>query len=199
MLFIIFCIVAYFLGALTFSYWIPKIWKGVDVRSIGSRNVGASNAIYATNFKVGFVCFLFDFFKGFLVGIVMYLWFFEQPLFFLPALAVVLGHDFSIFLKGKGGKGIATSVGVLMGCYPWVALLIIGVWLTFTYLSRYVFIGSVGSFLIVSILLSFFLPGQMLLLLLWSLTAIIILTHFDNYQRFFLKKEFKISDRAKKQ
>jgi len=190
-------ICSYVLGSIPFSYWIPLKFAGVDVRKEGSGNVGASNVVYATSMKLGLLCFLLDLGKGFAVGLVTLLLFWSHPLFFLPAFAVVLGHDFSLFLRGKAGKGVATSLGVLLGFQPLLGLLMIGCAVLLGVSTKYMSVATLGGFTITSMASLLFFPLRFFWLV-GGLTALMLFTHRDNFVRLVQGKEFKITDRAEK-
>lgn len=140
----IFIIAGYFFGSIPWGYLLCKIFAGKDVRNYGSGNIGATN-VYRTAGGVIAACVLFlDIFKGFLPVFIAKQYFDFTPLHLIAVgIAAVLGHTFSIFLKGKGGKGVATSFGVIIGLFPAAALFTLITWIILTALTRYVSIGSV--------------------------------------------------------
>jgi len=190
-------ICSYVLGSIPFSYWIPLKFAGVDVRKGGSGNVGASNVVYATSMKLGLLCFLLDFGKGFVVALWTFLLFWDHPLFFLPILAVVLGHDYSLFLRGKAGKGVATSLGVLMGFQPLLGFAMIGAGLALAFSTKFMVVGTVGGFACATMIGLLFFPLPVFALV-GGLTAMMLFTHRDNFVQLVQGKEFKITDRAEK-
>ncbi len=192
-----YCLLAYVWGSVPFSYWIPAKLKRVDMTRIGSGNVGAANVVFATDFKIGSLCFGLDLLKGFLVGLGMLIWFSSDPLMVLPAACVVLGHTFSLFLGFKGGKGVATSLGLVLSHSPVLFCLLLGTAILLALITKYVTLGTVGSFLLYASIGVFFLPTPTRMLL-WVLTAIISATHTDNYRRLLKGTEFRVSDREKK-
>ncbi len=119
-------ILSYILGAMPFGLWIGKSITGIDVREHGSKNIGTTNCIRVLGKKVGFLVFFFDVLKGMLVTMLVRFIFDKQGLvvshkyfpYVLYGLAAVLGHAFSIFLKGKGGKSVAASLGLLIAVCP---------------------------------------------------------------------------------
>ena len=117
------CILSYFLGSIPFSYIIAKKVKGVDIRVVGEGNVGGRNVWHVVGKKYGIMAAILDMAKGLLaywIGCFLGLapWW-----IWLCGLFVVLGHDFPIFLRGRGGKGAASAMGFLIGMQP----LIIGI------------------------------------------------------------------------
>ncbi|HPX97197.1 MAG TPA: glycerol-3-phosphate acyltransferase [Thermotogota bacterium] len=196
MAFVFFCLLAYLWGSVPFSYWIPAKLKGVNVTRIGSGNVGAGNVVFATNFKIGTLCFVLDLIKGFSVGLGMLIWFHSDPLMVLPAVCVLFGHTFSVFLRFKGGKGVATSLGVILAHSPLLFCLLLATAIGIALLTKYVTLGTIGSFILYSSIGFLFLP-QPTLVLLWSMAAFIAAMHTDNYRRLLAGTEFRLSDREK--
>jgi len=137
---------AYLLGAVPFGLLIGKI-KGIDIRQHGSGNIGATNVLRVLGKPLGITTFVLDALKGFVPS------FFFARLFpttldpqvvsVLCGAAAILGHNFPVFLGFKGGKGIATSAGVLIGIAPLAALIGVGVWALVFFTSRYVSLASI--------------------------------------------------------
>jgi glycerol-3-phosphate acyltransferase PlsY len=117
------CVASYFLGSISFSYIIARMVKGVDLRIVGEGNVGARNVFHVVGKKYGVLAGVLDFSKGiaaYFVGLLLGL----SPMWiWLCGLFVVLGHNFPVFLKGRGGKGMACAFGFLLGMEPLVALI----------------------------------------------------------------------------
>lgn len=121
-------ILAYIVGSMPFGIWIGKTITGIDVREHGSKNIGTTNCIRVLGKKVGFLVFFFDVLKGMFTIILARLLvkfnildLHKFPILFF-GLAAILGHTFSIFLKFKGGKGVATSLGVVFVLCPVAAI-----------------------------------------------------------------------------
>ena len=150
--------VAYLLGSVPFGFLIARA-KGYDLRTLGSGNIGATNVFRAVSKPLGLLTFALDFLKGF-CGVTLI------PVLaarvtgvttegmglavFCGALAVV-GHNWSCFLKFKGGKGIATSAGLLMGLTPAGVGIAFAVWLVLFLTTRYVSVASIGAALSLAI------------------------------------------------
>jgi glycerol-3-phosphate acyltransferase PlsY len=148
-------VVAYLCGSVPFGLLIGRA-RGVDIRLHGSRNIGATNAGRVLGRKFGILCFVLDVLKGFLpvfvVGRVMGLTTGEPPAlgeqgwWLAVAVAAMAGHIAPVWLKFKGGKGVATGLGVILGVYPYLTLpgFIVGlVWLLFASTLRYVSLASI--------------------------------------------------------
>jgi len=134
---------AYLLGAIPFGLVFSRWLTGKDPREHGSGNIGATNALRTSGKKVGMLTLLADILKGALaVALARYLQ--DDPnVVAVVALAAFIGHVFPIYLKFKGGKGVATMFGVLIPWLPWVALASFTIWLVLFKLTRYVSLASV--------------------------------------------------------
>ncbi len=117
---------SYFIGSIPFAYVLVKLIKGIDVRTVGSGNAGATNAGRVLG-KFGFLAvFLLDFMKGFIPVMVMLSYYGDTPQFYfvwIIGITIVLGHTFSAFLNFKGGKGVATAGGIFCAITPIPALI----------------------------------------------------------------------------
>ena len=148
---------AYLLGSIPTGFLVAKA-RGIDIRTVGSGNIGATNALRVLGKPAGIFVLAMDFLKGWVACALLPKLFFTAELLHTPgvrgkallmiaALAAVLGHNYTCWLKFKGGKGIATSAGVLTALVPWALLIILSLFIIFTALTRYVSVGSlVASF-----------------------------------------------------
>lgn len=139
---------SYLVGSLPTGYWLVKWRKGIDVRAVGSGSVGATNVTRAAGAGAGRVVFLFDVAKGLLAVRVLAPWLAEPvtPAVQLACgLAAVVGHTASVFLKFQGGKGVATTIGVVLGTEPLTGCVFLAVWLAGFLLWRYVSVGSLAA------------------------------------------------------
>jgi glycerol-3-phosphate acyltransferase PlsY len=140
------------LGSIPFGYLIGRI-AGIDIRKIGSGNIGATNVVRILGKRYGYPVFTLDFLKGFgAVKISMSIAADVRPELSSPemfgvlaAVCSVIGHCFSPWLKFKGGKGVATSAGALFGLMPLAALIGAAVWILIFWLTRYVSLASVAT------------------------------------------------------
>ena len=164
-------ILAFLLGSIPFGLLIAKS-KGLDIRQQGSGNIGATNVLRVMGKKYGIPCLLLDTLKGFIPVLIAVnliqiagrnvqiplglpdAWVFKlaagdalkaQTAQILTALFAVLGHNYSPWVGFKGGKGIATSAGVLLGLMPFAVLLLLAVWVLLFLTTRYVSVASVGA------------------------------------------------------
>ena len=132
---------AYLAGAIPFGFLIGKM-RGVDVRTVGSKNIGATNVFRTVGKKWGLLAFLCDFLKGFVPVLLAKKFGGEAHLPLVVGLMTVVGHMFTCFMKFKGGKGIATGFGMLVGLLPWLVLTAFGIWAVTVWISHYISLGS---------------------------------------------------------
>jgi len=177
---------AYLIGSIPFGLLIAKT-QGKDIRKLGSGNIGATNVLRCLGKPLGITCFVLDVLKGFL------------PAFFFPMVvksqvdfpgigilfgtAAILGHNFPVFLKFKGGKGVATSAGVLLGVAPLAVLIGILTWGIVFYTSGYVSLGSIIAALVVVLTGWIAGYGPVIATALTLLGALTIWRHRSNIQR----------------
>ncbi len=185
-------IFAYLLGSVLFGKIIAQL-KGVDIRSIGSGNVGATNVSRALGKKYGALVFFLDMLKGFIpVSLALSLYGMESKTVFFVGLASVLGHMFSIFDGFRGGKGVATAFGVALALSVKIALILIGVWAFVLYKKRYVSLASmVACFLSPVLFLLGGFPFHVVLMAL-VIALLIVYKHKDNIERLLSGQENKI-------
>ncbi|RKY36972.1 MAG: acyl-phosphate glycerol 3-phosphate acyltransferase [Candidatus Omnitrophota bacterium] len=190
-------LLSYLLGAVPAAYILVKAFKGVDIRTYGSGNVGATNASRILGKWLGAVVLAFDIFKGFFVVIIL------SKFFLCPeiepeiikacfGLAVVCGHIFNVFLSFNGGKGVATSAGVLLGIAPYSILLGAVCFVIVLLISRYVSVGSMVSSIVVPFYL-LIIGGHYSYIVLSALLCILIVAkHKTNIKRLLRRSERKI-------
>jgi len=151
---LVFVLVSYLFGALPIGLLVGRMVKGIDVRDYGSGNIGASNVWRTMGPFWGVAVFLFDFCKGFfptlLAGRVPHV---SPWLPVLVGLAAILGHNFSPFLRFKGGKGVATSLGVVYGLSPLAAAVGFAVWGLCLLVTRYISVSSMIAAVVTSLVL----------------------------------------------
>ena len=162
------CCLGYLFGSFPAGYFAGRI-AGVDVRSVGSGNIGATNVLRVLGKRWGYTVFFLDAFKGF--AAVRLAFFLAEHLTFgrthavyfaiLAAVMCVVGHTFPIWLRFKGGKGVATSAGAIFGLMPLAAVIIFLVWVVVFEITRYV---SVASLVAASAL-----PAAVALLIHWEI------------------------------
>ncbi len=187
---------AYLIGSIPTGYIIVKAFTGQDIRTIGSGSTGATNVKRVMGKKWFFITLLLDAFKGALpVILAKILTTTFTGIGLLPvlaAVAVILGHSKSIFLKFTGGKSVASGVGTILALNWQVGLIIAVIWSIITYLSKYVSLGSIIA-LAISPFLMYFLDGHIAYAAYCALAAIyVIWLHRSNIQRLLKGEENKV-------
>ncbi|MBK9121431.1 MAG: glycerol-3-phosphate 1-O-acyltransferase PlsY [Phycisphaerales bacterium] len=203
---------AYLLGAIPFGLLIGMT-RGVDIRTLGSRNIGATNAGRVLGRKWGYVCLVLDILKGFAPTLLASLWLTHaagpqrQLLLLGVAAAAVLGHVFPVYLRFRGGKGVATTVGVALGLWPVYTLAMFAALIGYgiaRFLTSTVSVGSltlavvfpaacVGYIVLTSETLAANWP---LVLVSVLLGALIIVRHLENIRRLLHREEHTLQRRS---
>ncbi|MCM8806760.1 MAG: glycerol-3-phosphate 1-O-acyltransferase PlsY [Candidatus Omnitrophica bacterium] len=191
---IFYFILSYLIGSIPFGYLLCKTVKGIDIRKYGSGNIGATNVYRVCGWKLGFPVLIFDILKGFFPVFLGKILKYSIPLIFVGGLFSIVGHSFSIFLKGKGGKGVATSFGVLVGFLPLPALFSFLIWLIVVLTTRFVSLGSIlGSFFLPIFVIYFYTDNRFLFSISVLIFVFIIFTHRENIKRLLKRKENRIT------
>jgi len=177
---IILIVGAYLLGSVPSAYILVKMRKGIDIRKVGSGNVGSTNTIRAAGRSTGIAVFFMDSLKGYFPALIGLLYA-GETLAVLAGLAAFIGHLYPIWLSFKGGKGVATTIGIAFALMPLQASLTFAFWFLVLLLTGYVSVASCagGVFLAVSTLFSNHAP---IVYVVFSLiTIVIILRHRRNF------------------
>lgn len=188
---IIFLIISYLLGSLSSAIIISKIMKTEDPRKVGSGNAGATNVLRNSGKKSASVVVAGDIAKGFIAVILARFFGVEGTMLGFVALAAVIGHIFPIFFEFKGGKGVATALGALLGLNVFVGILVAIIWIITTQYSKYASLGSIIAS-VASLPLILFISQTSYLLPCFLITVIILIKHSDNIKRLKNKTESKI-------
>lgn len=198
---VLFPLLGYLLGSIPTAVWVGMRWYGIDVREHGSKNAGATNTFRVLGKKPGIIVLSIDIVKGF-IGTVL-------PVYFLPhnftpndviniqliaSMSCVLGHVFPVFAKFDGGKGVATSLGVIIGLHPSAAgsalVVFMAIYLSFSYVS----LAAISAALAFPIFLIFVFREPSFNLLIFSsvLSIAVILAHRKNIIRLIKGNESKM-------
>ena len=189
---IILIIVAYILGSVPNALWIGKVFKGIDIREHGSKNTGSTNAARVLGAKLGILTLILDISKG-AIPVALSLFMKADLLenitgisnldFIMIGIFAIVGHSFSIFMKFKGGKAVATTVGVFTVLVPKALLLAVVVFFVIFALTRYVSVSSITAAISLPIFI-FFLYGDIPYTVFGGIiTILIIVKHKSNIQR----------------
>lgn len=155
--FLVFVIIAYLFGSLPCGVWLGKVTKNIDIREHGSKNSGATNAYRILGPKYGIMVLILDALKGYIPLYLASVFGVDGVYLVILGLVAILGHSFSFFLKFKGGKGVATSLGVFLFLMPHVILVLIIVFIVVVAISGYISLASIICSALLPIL-AFFLP-----------------------------------------
>jgi len=184
---LIISILSYLMGSVPFGFILTKVFLKKDIRDIGSGNIGATNALRAGNKSLGYGTLFLDIIKAIIP--VVYVKLNYPDYIFIASLCVFLGHIFPIWLKFKGGKGVATYVGILFSINLTIGFVFIGVWFFTFLISKYSSLSSLFGSLSVPIYLFFFTNQN---LAFFSIIFILLLyTHRENVKRLKNKEESK--------
>lgn len=199
-------ILAYLAGSIPSAVWAGRLFHGIDVREHGSGNAGATNTVRVLGWKTGIPVLIFDIFKGWLAA--------SLPRFLEAApdgseqlmvlqivcgMAAIIGHVFPLFAGFRGGKGVATTFGVLLALQPWLTLACAGIFLVVLLISGYVSLGSIISVIMFPVLLlTVFHTTSILFKIFAILVAIaVVATHSKNISRLIRGEEKRFLKRKK--
>ena len=191
---IVYAILAYLIGSIPSGLIIGKTFFNTDVRQYGSKNIGATNTYRVIGLKAALPVFLCDALKG-AVGVILSSY---GPMYMiLGGILAMMGHNWSIFLGFKGGRGVATGLGVLIALSPLVALIAFLVWGVIVYFTKLVSLGSIIAAALVPILM-YFTGESYWFVGFGALAALfVIVRHWDNIKRLLAGNELKV-ERIKK-
>ena len=181
-------IISYLMGSIPFGFLLTKFFLKKDIREIGSGNIGATNALRTGNKLIGYATLLFDVIKAVLP--VIYVKINYPELIYIASLCAFLGHVFPIWLKFKGGKGVATYVGILFVINFFLGIVFIISWLIIFLISRYSSLSSLIGSLAIPVYI-FFIAELNNLLFFGIMFVLIFYTHRENIKRLKNKEENK--------
>lgn len=192
---IILVIAAFVTGSIPFGVLFAKA-KGVDLRQVGSGNIGATNALRNVGKAAGVLTLLGDMLKG-TAAVALGKAFGVSPLYEgILGLAAILGHDFSVFLRFRGGKGVATSLGVILIYMPGAGILTLSVWMTTVLLTRYSSLGALVSFTVLPAGVALMrYPGEKLVLSV-IISGLLVAKHSGNIKRLLNGTERRIGEKT---
>ena len=181
-------IISYLMGSIPFGFLLTKFFLKKDIREIGSRSIGATNVLRTGNKLIGYATLFFDIIKAVLP--VMYIKINYPELIYIASLCAFLGHVFPIWLKFKGGKGVATYVGILFAINTFFGIIFCICWLVIFLISRYSSLSSlIGS---LSMPVYIFFNGELNNVIFFGIMFFLMLyTHRENIKRLKNKEESK--------
>ncbi len=189
---------AYLLGSIPSSVWIGRYFYGTDVREHGSGNAGFTNTVRVLGWQAGIPVFIIDVFKGWFAVSLAKVTHFYVPgtvdfinFSLLLGIVAVLGHIFPVYARFKGGKGVATLLGLVLAIVPIPTLICFGIFLVVFFITRYVSLSSLIAGFSFPILMIFVYQTTVPSLIIFSMliTVLLLLTHQKNIQRLIDKEE----------
>jgi glycerol-3-phosphate acyltransferase PlsY len=195
-------LVAYLLGSIPNGLLVARA-KGVDIRKVGSGNIGATNVLRTFGKGWGFFTFGLDAAKGLLAStLIPTLFLADDPTTaarIISGCMAIVGHNWPVFLKFKGGKGVATSAGVILGIAPIVVGIGLAIWAILFFSTGYVAVGSIGAALGIAVAGWFLYAGQgwLLPVTLTLLAGLVLFTHRANIRRLLAGEENRFGHKKK--
>ena len=187
-------ILFYLIGSLPFALILTKLSGFGDIRNIGSGNVGATNVLRTGNKLLAIIVLSLDILKGLIPYLIIHIYFNELSLLnkiFLCHFAVI-GHIYPIWLKFKGGKGVATYIGFLFGLNPYIAISFLLIWLIVAYMSKYSSLGSLVGIFVAPAYFIFINFNFNISIFFIYLSFVIVIKHKEDIKRLINKTESKI-------
>ena len=185
-------VIAYLVGSIPSGLILGRLFWHRDLRKYGSHNIGATNAWRTLGKVAGIIVFLADSLKG-QAGVLLGLSLVGTPLAaVIGGLLAIVGHSFSLFLRFHGGKGVATSLGVLTMLMGNVTLIVFALWFTIVYMTRYVSLGSVVAGVLTPILAALFAYPMEYIVFTVIAALLVIVRHRENIKRLMNGTENKI-------
>jgi glycerol-3-phosphate acyltransferase PlsY len=192
---LIFCLLAYFIGSIPFGIIVGRYIKGIDLQKEGSGNIGAANAFRVMGPVWGAIVLLGDFLKG-VVSLMLAQHYFlvsVPPLFFiLVGLFAILGHNYSIYLRFKGGKGVATTAGVFFFISWKAALTAFSFWAVIIFFTGFASLGSLAASLALPVCMLLFKEPFPYMIFAAAAFLLIVYTHRSNIVRLLTGREKKL-------
>lgn len=209
MLLVFVCFGAYILGSIPTAIWLGRTTKGIDIREHGSHNAGATNTFRVLGKRAGWTVLIIDVLKGTLAANLplyfpeSFFWGYKDELLILQLIAgftAVFGHVFPVFANFRGGKGVATSLGIVLGINPPAAAVCLSIFLVVFLTTRYVSLGAIISALCFPIVSYFFIHDDTRIMIIFTvvLGVLVIWAHRKNIDRLLKGTENRMNLFAKK-
>lgn len=197
-LYVLIAVCSYFLGSIPFGFIIAKRLKGIDIQQHGSGNIGATNVMRSIGAGPAAIVFTTDILKGFIPVLAAKSLVTPSPNWFVVTCGIlaILGHTLSIFLKFRGGKGVATSLGVIIGLDPRVAAIGFGLWVIILVISRYVSLSSMVAALSIPILMGVFKAPLEYTVFAIVASLYVVVKHRQNISRLIRGNEARFGEKA---
>ncbi|WDT75851.1 MAG: glycerol-3-phosphate 1-O-acyltransferase PlsY [Candidatus Manganitrophus sp.] len=182
-------IIAYLVGSIPAGLLVSKFSGGIDPRQAGSKNIGATNVMRVAGKKAAALTLIGDLLKGLLPVAAARLFNLTEEGLLLVGLSAILGHIFPVYLKFKGGKGVATSFGVFLGIAPLIALIALLIWIAGISFSKYSSVGALSAFAALPFLAVLLKPEMKFVLFSTIISILVYIRHKENIQRLIAGRE----------
>ena len=198
----LYIIIAYFLGSIPTAVWLGKSKFGIDIREQGSKNAGATNTFRVLGKRAGIIVLSIDIIKGLVAVLIPFIFGYSDwrsdaliNIQLTCGIIAVVGHIFPLFAKFKGGKGVATSLGIILGIHPQAASICILIFLAFFIISNFVSLAAIAASLCFPILVHFVFDNNNEYLGVFSalLSFAVIIAHHKNIKRLMKGEENKMN------
>jgi glycerol-3-phosphate acyltransferase PlsY len=200
-------VLGYLLGSIPTGFLVAQS-RGIDIRTVGSGNIGATNLLRALGKPAGIAVLLADALKGWLAVVLLPRLVFlllgtpsdfttREAHAIIGGVCALLGHNYTCWLQFKGGKGIATSAGVLLALVPWALLIILGVWIVLFALTRYVSLASIAAAATLPFASLLTKESMVKVLVVLAMSILAFYRHRENVQRLLARTEPRFSFKRK--
>ncbi|MBE0446589.1 MAG: glycerol-3-phosphate 1-O-acyltransferase PlsY [Actinobacteria bacterium] len=196
-----FTALAYILGSIPFGLVIGRVFYRIDIRKFGSGNIGATNCYRTLGATAGLAVLAADLSKSLIPVLAVKAVLGGNPdivpiVSVIVGLAGIIGHSYSIFLGFSGGKGIATALGLIIALWPWVAPILIGIWVLIVALTRYVSLASIIAAVVLPVLVYVLHPNIVYVVFSIAVAIVIVYRHRSNISRLIAGEELKVGERV---
>ena len=183
-------IISYLMGSIPFGYILTKIFLKKDIREIGSGNIGATNALRAGNKSIGYFTLALDILKAIIP--VVYVKIFYQDFLYIASLCAFLGHVFPIWLKFKGGKGVATGFGVILSLNLNIGIVALLIWVLIAKLFKISSMSALIAYFLIPVLMFYYETQIIYFLSSFLISLVCFVQHRENIKRLINRSEPKI-------
>lgn len=190
-----FAVIGYLIGAIPFGVVVSRALGLPDPRTVGSKNIGFTNVLRVSGTKAGVLTLLGDMGKGWVLAWAAMQWLTDESFIMVIAISPILGHLFSPFLAFKGGKGVATAIGVVLGLSPSIGLLVLLIWLGTVAIWRYSSAGALAAFACFPVVAIVNEQRQEFFIFSLIVCGLIWFKHRDNIVRLWKGTESKIGEK----
>ncbi len=185
-------ILGYLAGSLSPSVFLGRLFKGIDVRQFGSRNAGTTNAFRVLGWKLGLAVLFSDLLKG-VIPVLLARQLTTPLITVFVAFVCVVGHNYSIFLRGRGGKGVATGAGAAIGMMPVPMAILVGIYLLLLFSTRVVSVASITCTVLLPVIAVLFDQPLPYVVVCCLMSAIVLWAHRANFVRLCRRQEPRVN------